>query len=161
MNELVIVAFLSVVDEGFTFERSAWPPHITVVRFDTALSLSQVRSRVRRVVRGASGVRSSEIQVVAGADAQFGRRGTVAVSLIEPNEQLIGLQAGVVTGLDIASSPPATYPHQHAYRPHITHTPLLRPREGQRFVLAQLALVDRAPDGDRRYRRVLSVWNVG
>ncbi|WP_309107473.1 hypothetical protein [Arthrobacter sp.] len=44
------------------------------------------------------------------------------------------------------------------YRPHVTRQGERRFHRGDVVVLDRIALVDMAPDGDRRIRRVLELW---
>jgi hypothetical protein len=159
MRNLIFVAFVEPVTEGLVFPRSAWPLHITLVRFDVdspagadAVSVAGLADPYATAALGAS--------LTVGEDAGFGRYGSVPVSLIQPQPDLQTLHellVGAVARLDGKVLTPA---HTlSGYRPHVSHHGDKRLNPGDAVVLDRIALVDMAPDGDRTVRRVLRLWS--
>jgi hypothetical protein len=160
MRNLIFVAFVEPVTEGLVFPRSAWPLHITLVRFDVdspagadvTVSVAGLADPYATAALGAS--------LTVGEDAGFGRYGSVPVSLIQPQPDLQTLHellVGAVARLDGKVLTPA---HTlSGYRPHVSHHGDKRLNPGDAVVLDRIALVDMAPDGDRTVRRVLRLWS--
>ncbi len=160
MRNLIFVAFVEPVAEGQVFLRSAWPLHITLVRFDVgspdsadvAVRLAEQAGPHASAALGAG--------LTVGEDAAFGRNGTVPVSLVEPHPALQALHEQLVhaaTGLGATILTP-----RHTlsgYRPHVSHHGGKRLHPGDAVVLDRIALVDMAPDGDHTIRRVLRLWS--
>jgi len=179
MRNLILVAFIESVAEGLVFPRDDWPLHITLVKFDVDVeSDDEVKSAVDmksddggghgaglaeriaglidRSVRAALGA-----SLTIGADAGFGRLGSVPVSLVDPSRPLQELHEslmGTVAGL------PGRVPSPHYtmdnYRPHVSHHGDKRTRPGDVVVLDRVALVDMAPDGNHSVRRILHLWEL-
>ncbi|WP_130451007.1 hypothetical protein [Zhihengliuella halotolerans] len=83
------------------------------------------------------------------------------VSLLEEAETLSilhgELHAAQTKDPDAAISLPGPRHVLDGYRPHVSHT-TGRLRRGERFEVAEAALVDMRPGGDSRYREVLAVY---
>jgi hypothetical protein len=160
MRNLIFVAFVEPVTEGLLFPRSAWPLHITLVRFDVdSPAAASVAARIGELADPyATAALGAGLTV--GEDAGFGRNGSVPVSLIQPQPDLQTLHEQLVravAGLDGKVLTPA---HTlSGYRPHVSHHGDKRLNPGDAVVLDRIALVDMAPDGDRTVRRVLRLWS--
>jgi hypothetical protein len=159
MRNLIFVAFVEPVAEGQDFPRTEWPLHITLVKFDVDTGPGDdVESRIAALadapIRAALGA-----PLAIGEDARFGHRGSVAVSLVEAEPRLQALHEALVelvAGLEaVISTPHHTLAN---YRPHVTHHGSRRRHPGDVVVLDRVALVDMAPGGDRKIRRVLRLW---
>ena len=153
MGAFVVVVFVQPVAAGLTFERSQWPLHITLARFDTKESADVVMGRL-----GPALTRHLGFRVRVGGDAYFGRNGTVHVSLVEPVPRLQRLHEECLAAVGPDShvlSPHHTGKH---FRPHVSHT-VGRLQPGDEVLVRQAALVDMRPDSDSRFRRVLGVWD--
>ncbi|MBV1779267.1 2'-5' RNA ligase family protein [Paeniglutamicibacter sp. ABSL32-1] len=152
MGVYVLVAFVVPARAGLVFPRSGWPLHITLVRFDTRESAEVVRARLDGVLPARLG-----FGVRVGPDAQFGRDGSVPVSLVEPEPALQRLHTAALEALGEQVHLPGARHNGPNYRPHVTHADT-RLRPGDRVQIRQAALVDMRPDNDPRLRRVLAVW---
>lgn len=156
MDSYVAVVFVHPLAAGTGFGRGEWPLHATLLRFDAtgppALILRLAAGAVARVKRGA---------VLVGADERFGRDGSVPVSLLEEAGTLLALHWELHTALtgnpDAGIRLPGRRHVLDGYRPHVSHT-TGRPHPGERFEVAEAALVDMRPGGDSRHREVLAVW---
>ncbi len=152
MGVYVLVAFVVPVQAGLVFPRSSWPLHITLVRFDTRETADVIRARLDGVLPAQLG-----FDVRIGPDAQFGRNGSVPVSLVEPEPALQRLHIAALEALGPQVHLPGAQHNRSNYRPHVTHagTRLL---PGDQVRIRQAALVDLRPDNDPRLRRVVAVW---
>ncbi|WP_102159073.1 hypothetical protein [Zhihengliuella halotolerans] len=156
MGSYVVVVFVRPLAAGTRFGRGEWPLHATLLRFDAAGPPELVRrlnaGAVAQVRRGT---------VLVGPDDRFGRGGSVPVSLLEEAETLSilhrELHAALTKDPDAAISLPGPRHVLDGYRPHVSHT-TGRLRRGERFEVAEAALVDMRPGGDSRYREVLAVY---
>ena len=152
MGVFVLVVFVVPVRAGTVFPRSSWPLHITVARFDTRETADDVCARLDVVLPALLG-----FGVRIGQDAQFGRDGSVPVSLVEPEPALQRLHAAALEALGERVHLPGARHNGPNYRPHVTHADT-RLRPGDHVRVRQAALVDMRPDSDPRLRRVLAVW---
>lgn len=152
MGAFVLVAFVVPVSAGLVFDRSSWPLHVTLVRFDSREPANDVCARLDGVLpeRLGFGVR-------IGLDAQFGHNASVPVSLVEPEPALHELHRAALEALGEQVHLPGAQHDRSHYRPHVTHA-ATRLRPGDRFRIQQAALVDMRPEKDPRLRRVLAVW---
>ena len=96
------------------------------------------------------------LSVRAGSDAGFGHSGKIPVTLIEPSAELVGLHQQLVDCL-LAVGAKFDDPEfiGRGYRPHVTVTRSARVSLNDQLRLRQAALVDMAPAGHRRLRRVI------
>ncbi len=154
MGVYVLVAFVVPVQAGLTFPRSSWPLHITLVRFDTRETADDVRARLDDVLPAQLG-----FDVRIGPDAQFGRNGSVPVSLVEPEPALHRLHTAALEALGPQVHLPGAQHNRSNYRPHVTHA-VTRLQPGDQVRIRQAALVDLRPDNDPRLRRVVAVWET-
>lgn len=158
-RNLIFVAFMEEVAEGEVFQRTDWPLHITLVRFDVgtpdsadvAVRLVAAADAPARVALGAT------LQI--GENAGFGRGGSVPVSLVDSHPALQALHEELVRAVAEMGGRIPTPDHTlSGYRPHISHRGPHRFSPGDAVVLDRIALVDMAPDGDRTVRRILRLW---
>ncbi len=165
MRNLIFVAFVEPVAEGAVFLRTDWPLHITLVRFDaggpdSADAAERVAALADAPARAALGA-----SMAVGEDASFGRNGSVAVSLVEPHPALQTLHEDLVQAVAAVHGRILTPRHTlSGYRPHVSHHGTgpgkKRLDPGDAVVLARIALVDMAPEGDHTIRRVLRLWTL-
>jgi hypothetical protein len=160
MRNLIFVAFVDPVAEGQVFLRSAWPLHITLVRFDVG-SPDSTDVAVRLAEQaGPPAAAALGAGLAVGEDAAFGRNGTVPVSLVEPHPALQALHEQLVHAVTELGATILTPRHTlSGYRPHVSHHGDKRLHPGDAVVLDRIALVDMAPDGDHTIRRVLRLWS--
>lgn len=152
MGAYVLVAFVVPVQAGLVFPRSSWPLHVTLVRFDTRESADVICTRFDGVLPAQLG-----FDVHIGSDAQFGRNGSVPVSLVEPEPALNRLHAAALEVLGPEVHLPGAQHNRSNYRPHVTHAET-RLQPGDQVRIRQAALVDLRPDNDPRLRLVVAVW---
>lgn len=153
MGAFVVVVFVQPVAAGLTFERSQWPLHITLARFDTKESADVVMGRL-----GPALTRHLGFRVRVGGDDYFGRNGTVHVSLVEPVPRLQRLHEECLAAVGPDSHVLSPHHTGKYFRPHVSHT-VGRLQPGDEISVRQAALVDMRPDSDSRFRRVLGVWD--
>ncbi|MET1034618.1 MAG: 2'-5' RNA ligase family protein [Arthrobacter sp.] len=155
MGSYVLVVFVRRLPEGAVFERATWPLHATLLRFDSREGAGTVASRVGPAL---AAVRSFAAEV--GAEAGFGRDGSVPVSLLDADSGLARLHGELLDALEGHATLPGRQHTRAGYRPHVSHT-AGRPRPGDRLLVDHVALVDMRPDGDPARRRVAAVWPLG
>lgn len=173
MRNLILVAFTEPVVEGTDFPRDDWPLHITLVRFDVddngganggdvngpdqAVALPElIAGLVDEPVRDALGA-----TLTIGADAGFGRLGSIPVNLVEPNQPLQALHEALMrTVTDLGGRVPTPNHTMEGYRPHVSHHGGKRLHPGTDVILDRVALVDMAPDGNHTVRRILRLWQL-
>lgn len=171
MSRLVIVLPLSPLRTGDSFPVSEWPLHITVLppfHTDAAASdiagvIAGVSTRVPAGVKAGLSAASASgriaITAVAGADALFGRREDVPVTLVDGNPALSELHRALVDALrPFASSPDEPAFTGPGFRAHITIKNGTRVQEGDKLSLSQIALVDMAPRAAAGGRMVLATF---
>jgi hypothetical protein len=150
----VMVAGVEPLHDGMAFGKDAWPLHVTLVLFQADFDAAAAVSVVDEVMAAAEAM-----TVRIGADARFGYRGSVRVSLVEPHPGLQELHEklarAAVAGNAHIKSPQHAYEH---YRPHVSVKGKRRVHEGDEVRLGQYALVDMQPDGDSRLRKVVALW---
>jgi 2'-5' RNA ligase len=154
-HPFVAVAFVEASPVGERFGKRHWPLHVTLLRFDMAPEAA------REAVSGAVGVFGAPA-VTVGDDADFGYRGRVRVSLVEPDAALQSLheriRRAVVDAGGRIHSPQRT---GHGFRPHVTVQGERRVVRGDRLVLPTVSLVDMAPGGDTEWRVPVAEWAAG
>ena len=159
VRNLIFVAFVEPVTDGLVFPRTHWPLHITLVRFDVdsdgaAEQLASMAGPLTEPALGAT--------LTVGEDAGFGRNGSVAVSLVQPQKDLQTLHEQLVGAVGSLGGKVLTPTHTlSGYRPHVSHHGDRKLNPGDAVVLDRIALLDMAPDGDRTVRRVLRLWSQG
>lgn len=165
MRNLIFVAFVEPVAEGQVFPRTDWPLHITLVRFDVRFDAGSAEGAdVAEHIAGPAGAPAAAALGTAlevGADARFGRDGSVPVSLVAPHPALQQLHEQLVRLVPDVGGRILTPRHTLAgYRPHVSHHGSKRLHQGDAVVLDRIALVDMAPGGDHTIRRVLRLWSL-
>jgi len=159
MSRLVVVLPLTALSTGDSFPVSEWPLHITVLPpFHTDVAASVIADVISGVVAATASGRTA-LTAVAGADALFGRRENVPVTLVGDDPRLTRLHRALIE----AVRPLASIPDEPAFtgpgfRAHITIKNGARVHEGQRLALTQIALVDMAPRSAASGRTVLATF---
>jgi len=116
----------------------------------------EVARRMDPVVHAALG----EV-LTAGEPANFGRNGSIPVTLIDPNHRLQRLHEGLLDVVEALHGRVATGAYTRSgYRPHVSHQGAKMLKTGDRLVLDRVALVDMAPGGTHSYRKVLRLWDA-
>ncbi|WP_306901528.1 2'-5' RNA ligase family protein [Arthrobacter sp. B1I2] len=170
MRNLIFVVFVEPVADCQVFPRTEWPLHITLVRFDAG---STDGADVAESIAGLADPPAAAAlgtMLTVGADAAFGRNGSVPVNLVEPHPALQELHERLVQVVADAGGTILTPHHTlSGYRPHVSHQAGAhqapsgpggkRLRQGDAVVLDRIALVDMAPGGDHTIRRVLRLWS--
>lgn len=117
---------------------------------------TEVARRMDPVVRAALG----EV-LTAGEPANFGRNGSIPVTLIAPNDRLQRLHEGLLDVVESLHGRVATGAYTRSgYRPHVSHQGAKMLKKGDRLVLDRVALVDMAPGGAHGSREVLRLWEA-
>ena len=160
MSRLVVVLPLEPLGVGDGFTLKDWPLHLTVaptfvIGDDVATDTAKVLAAISPVL-----TKQQHLTVRAGLDSGFGHSGKIPVTLIEPSVDLVGLHDRLVAallGVGAAFDDPEFV--GKGYQPHVSVTRSARVSLGEVRTLRQAALVDMAPAGDRRLRRVVWVRN--
>jgi len=155
VSRLVIILPLRPLALGDAFTLRDWPLHITVApTFVIFGGLPAVLSAVTAVLSPHSALRVS-----VGPEEGFGHAMNVPVSLVDPTAELRLLHADLSAAL-VAVGARFDDPDYvgDAYRPHITLKGAAALPRGADVTLHQAAVIDMAPDGERRLRRV--VWTT-
>jgi hypothetical protein len=170
MRNLIVVAFLEPVAEGFEFARADWPLHITLVRFDVNAGVpatedngdagagNRVADAIAELV-GPPVEAALGSRVTAGAEAGFGRSGQIPVNVVEPSGPLQDLHEALVRIVEALPGRILTPAYtREGYRPHVSHRGDKHVSAGEDLILDRIALVDMAPDGRHATRRILKLW---
>ena len=159
MSRLVVVLPLTPLRTGDSFPVSAWPLHITVLPpFQTDAAASEIARIIAGVV-AETAIGRTALTAVAGADALFGRREDVPVTLVEDDPHLTELHGALVAAVrPFASTPDEPAFTGPGFRAHITIKNGTRVHAGQRLALRQIALVDMAPRSAASGRTVLATF---
>lgn len=160
LGAFVVVAFLEPTAVGAPFSKRSWPLHVTLLRFDAR------RVAALEAVGRALAVDDAPVPVTIGADADFGYRGRVRVSLVEPEPRLQRLHDRILeeVGAAVSAGGGRIHSPQHTgrgFRPHVTVQGDRRAHEGDTVLLDEFALVDMAPDGDTSIRVPVAAWGDG
>ncbi len=154
MPRLVVVLPLQPLDVGSGFTLREWPLHLTVAPTFDIDSLETAVAAVTPIVAA-----HSPLSVRAGHSEGFGRTMNRPAAVIEASARLVGLHEALRRSLVEAG---AAFDHPEftglGYRPHVTRTRSASVSDGDLLDLRQAAVVDMAPHGDRRLRRV--VWTA-
>jgi hypothetical protein len=150
---LVIVLPVAPLRVGASFAVAEWPLHVTVLPpFLTDADPGDVGDAIRVAVGG-----QAPLTVVAGADALFGRRHDIPVTLVLPHEELTRLHHTLVAAIrPFAAEPDEPAFTGDGFRAHVTHKPPARLHPGQSLSLGQIALVDMLPRAHTAGRTVLA-----
>ncbi|WP_138444418.1 2'-5' RNA ligase family protein [Sinomonas susongensis] len=160
LGAFVVVAWIEPAGVGVPFSKREWPLHVTLLRFDAP------RVPALDAVGRAIAVDDGPIPVVVAGDADFGFRGRVRVSLVQPEPRLQALHDRIVAEVAEAVEAGGGRIHspQHTgagFRPHISVQGERRVHRGERLILDTFALVDMAPDGDSSIRVPVAAWGEG
>ena len=77
MGVYVTVVFVEPLAAGTEFLQTAWPLHVTLVRFDSAVPVPELAAVLGAALEG-----RDAFPAFVGRDARFGRNGSVPVSLV-------------------------------------------------------------------------------
>ncbi|GAB3123555.1 2'-5' RNA ligase family protein [Glaciibacter psychrotolerans] len=157
-SRLVIVLPLAPLQVGDSFAVHSWPLHITVLApFRTDAAAVEIQRALASVA-----ATQPAITIVAAREELFGRRHDVPVTVVAPNQQLVGLRTALVRAVQpLASLPEESAFTAPGFRPHITHKRAARAQPGDEFTLTQLAIVDMAARADPTGRTVLATLPLG
>jgi 2'-5' RNA ligase superfamily len=149
---LVVVLPLQPLAVGDAFSLKEWPLHLTVApTFVIDADPKAVAATISGQLAG-----QGPLMVDVGADEGFGHSGKIPVTLIEPSITLSALHNLLVDAL-VAVGAVFDDPQfvGTGYRAHVTVVGSARVQRGETLTLRQAVLVDMAPAGDRRLRRVI------
>ena len=151
----MIVLPLRPLMVGDAFTLQDWPLHVTLApTFVIGGGLPAVLTAVTAVLSN-----QPTLDFVAGEEDGFGGSGRFPVTLVEPTIELSRLHARLVAALLTAD---AEFDHPQfvggGYRPHITIKGGRTVRASEHLTLRQTAVVDMAPAGADRARKV--VWTT-
>jgi hypothetical protein len=158
VSRLVVVLPLAPLGVGDGFRLKDWPLHLTVAP-TFVIGADDIGADMAAVLTVITPILAKQRQLVvrAGPDAGFGHFGKIPVTLIEPSAELSRLHQRLLDAL-LAVGAAFDDPEfvGRGYGPHVTITRSARVALGDTLTLRQAALVDMAPAGHGRLRRV--VW---
>ena len=155
MPRLVVVLPLQPLAVGDAFTLQDWPLHLTVApTFVIDGGVPAVSASIAPLLSA-----QPALHLVAGPENGFGGTGRFPVTLIEPDVDLDRLHARLVGAL-LAAGAEFDRPELtgHGYRPHVTIKGDTTVHAGDHLTLDQAAIVDMAPEGEQRVRKV--VWSI-
>jgi 2'-5' RNA ligase superfamily len=152
---LVIVLPLQPLTAGDGFTLREWPLHVTVApTFVVDVDIETVLVAISPLL-----ISQPRLRLRAGPDEGFGRSQSIPVTVVDPSPELNDLHARLKAALTAVG---AVFDDPNfvgaGYRAHVTKTRLAHTHPGDVLKLDQAAVVDMAPEGDRRLRRV--VWTI-
>lgn len=154
MPRLVVVLPLELLHDGDGFSLRDWPLHLTVAPTFTGVALAAVVPAITPVL-----FTQRPFRLRVGPDEGFGHSQRIPVSVVEPSAELMDLHVALLDALRTAG---ANFDDPefvgNGYRAHVTVTRNARVKQGDQLTLHQAAVVDMAPEGDQRLRRV--VWTM-
>jgi len=155
MARFVVVLPLAPIVVGDEFTVAQWPLHVTLVEpFETEVGADDLGAALAPVAG-----RARPIPIVVGADAMFGPRRDILVSLVHDDEHLAALRAHAMEALvERAVGLGHTRPD---YRPHVTAKRHGRAHEGDRLTLDTLVLVRLRPPETSHHGRIVGSWRLG
>lgn len=155
MARFVVVLPLVPLPLGDTFTVAQWPLHITLVEpFETDVQADDLGAVLAPVAAGAP-----PLSTDVGADAMFGPRRDILVSLVHDDGGLAALRAAATAalrhrGVDLGHT-------RLDYRPHVTAKRHGRVHEGDRLDLTTIALVRLRPPETSHHGRIVGSWRLG
>ncbi|WP_448809280.1 2'-5' RNA ligase family protein [Agromyces bauzanensis] len=155
MARFVVVLPLVPLTPGDTFTVAQWPLHVTLVEpFETELDGDDLGAVLAPVAAGAQPIRAD-----VGADAMFGPRRDILVSLVHDRGDLAVLRSAATAalrerGIDLGHT-------RVDYRPHVTAKRHGRVHEGERLDLTTVALVRLRPPETSHHGRIVGSWRLG
>lgn len=156
MARFVVVLPLVPLEVDDTFTVAQWPLHVTLVEpFETEVDVDALQSAIALVAAVAA-----PIPADVGADAMFGPRRNILVSLVDDDgSALLALRAAAMTALreravDLGHT-------RNDFRPHVTAKQHGRVHEGDRLVLDSVALVRLRPPETSHHGRIVGSWPLG
>lgn len=152
-SRLVVVLPLTPLEVGQSFAVHSWPLHVTVLPpFATDASPDAIANAI-----AAACAEQRTITALAGAEALFGRRENIPVTLVHDNPELARLHRVLVEAvLPFAAAPDEPAFTGSGFRAHVTVKNAARVNAGDTLTLSQIALVDMAPRAHAAGRRVLA-----
>lgn len=151
MPRLVVVLPLSPLHDGDSFLVQDWPLHITVLPpFQTDASPNDITHAIATTTSA-----QPALTVTVGADALFGRRENIPVTLIEENPALTTLHRTLLEAVrPFAATPDEPVFTGGGFSAHVTIKGKARVHDGDELRLTQIAIVDMAPRSDQTGRVV-------
>ncbi|MEV1129955.1 2'-5' RNA ligase family protein [Agromyces sp. NPDC049794] len=156
MARFVVVLPLVPLVADDTFTVAQWPLHVTLVEpFETEVDVDALQAAIAPVAADAAPITAD-----VGADAMFGPRRNILVSLIDDDgAALLALRAAAMAALreraiDLGHT-------RTDYRPHVTAKQHGRVHEGDRLVLDSVALVRLRPPETSHHGRIVGSWPLG
>jgi len=123
----VVVALVDALDVGSSFERAAWPAHVTLA---SNFLVDETDDQVAAAVSQAC-ARHGQLTVRIGASAMFGRDRNVEVQIVESAEVLV-LHEQIADLLEVMDGFAPTEPAywRDGYHPHMTRVTGFTFRQG-------------------------------
>ena len=156
-QKYVIVHFINSANVPTEFPFSEWPLHVTLLaNFTLGQPLDQFENELANYAE-----QTKSFKIMADGEAQFGPKQNVAVSLIQPNKNIIEMHnrlSSITSGLGAVYDEPAYM--GTGYRPHATIQTDARLADKQSITLNSFTLVDMYPDQNIRHRRILKTFTL-
>ena len=146
-----LVALLDDVEEGFSFHRSDWPVHVTLIGAVDVTWSDELHQKLEELIQ-----RQSEITTKAIKENHWGPTGNVVVSELELTDKLNTFHMEIY---ELLSSHGATFNDPQYmgenYTPHSTVQKSGRVEIGGSVTLRSLSLIDMFPGEDGYMRKIV------
>lgn len=157
-QKYVIVHFIDKSQVPSEFPSSEWPLHVTLLaNFTLGKSIEQLDSELKNFAS-----QENPYEIMADGEALFGPKKNVAVSLIQPNQNIQKMHVAlkkVISSLGAVFDEPAFT--GEGYRPHATIQVNSRLLDKQLVTLDNFTLVDMFPDSDIKRRKIIKTYKLG
>lgn len=157
-QKYVIVHFIDKSKVPDEFHASAWPLHVTLLaNFTLGKPIGQLKSALKNF-----SLQEKPYDIMADGEALFGTKQNVAVSLIQPNQNIQKMHealSSIASRLGAVFDEPAFM--GEGYRPHATVQVNSRLTDKQVVTINDFTLVDMFPNNDINRRSLIGTYELG
>lgn len=157
-QKYVIVHFIDISKVPNEFPYTEWPLHVTLLaNFTVSQPLEKLIEKLALYAQ-----ETEPFEIMSDGEDLFGLNQNIAVSLIQPSENIKKLHADLAA---ITKSLGAEFDEPkfmgEGFRPHATKQVSSRLADRQILMLNNFTLVDMYPDNDIKRRRTLKTYKLG
>lgn len=157
-QKYVIVHFIDISKVPNEFPYTEWPLHVTLLaNFTISQPLEKLIDKLDLYAR-----ETEPFEIMSDGEDLFGPHLNVAVSLIQPSENIRKVHADLAS---ITKSMGAEFDEPkfmgEGFRPHATKQVSSRPADKQKLTLNNFTLIDMYPDNDINRRRAIKTYKLG
>lgn len=136
-NKFVLVHMLDFVRPGFTFERTAWPLHVTFLPWFTVDNQPELEQAITKTLK-----RVKPFSAKVNGEKMFGAKRDIPVNILVPGRKLQSLHERLL--LTIESEGGELEGRRYVgdkFRPHVTHYMARRRKTGEVLNVDSIHLV--------------------